>query len=147
MKLRPQRRLEPVSQKGKRKYRSIKHNSKIKTKKTAITINEASSQMQAWMQGEADWEVVIPVVKTLCRPQVGPGTSLYRSVPNNKNQHMVQDAWTLHSKTSIFFILPTDISNEKDIQGITISPINSSNVASKKICATAACAPHVFLSE
>jgi hypothetical protein len=86
-------------------------------------------------------------VKTLCRSQVGPGTSLYRSVPNHKNQRMVQDAWTLHSKTSIFFILLTDSSMKKDIRGITISPINSSNDASKKICATVACAPHAFLSE
>ena len=45
------------------------------------------------MQGEADWEVVIPVVKTLCRPQVGPGTSQYRSVPNQKNQRMLQEVY------------------------------------------------------
>jgi hypothetical protein len=75
-----------------KKKKSIYLNTIQKLKnKTAITINEASSQMHAWIQGETDCEDVVPVVKTLCRPQVGPGTSLYRSVPNHTNQRMVQD--------------------------------------------------------
>ena len=51
MKLRPQRRLEPVSQKKKMKYRSIKTQFYFFFKKTAITINDASSQIRHGYRG------------------------------------------------------------------------------------------------